>query len=384
MLLALVLIFFKNVFYIKDAFFTLLSFAYSGKYLYLSKDFKLLSSAYLDNVAIASAFLIFLAIVLIFLALIFLKSIFKFKLFESKLLLASLFILALSDSLANVFLYFMREGLVEPSEFLLSFVAKGLYYAHFYPYYILGFILILAIHSLSSIPKDIIKKGYMDIKTRLNIGKKMNIKFYFNAAFLCFLLGIFNLLFYDLYASKGLSIDPPVIVEPNKDDLFIFDIKELSDNKLHRYAYVADDGRISRFFLLNKREDRSSPVAVFDACKICGDMGYVKKGSELICISCNVRIFLPSVGKEGGCNPITMKYKIEGDKLIISLKEIEFGLGIFSTTMEKEVIDPVDKSKLINLKAKFSYIYNDKTYFFSSKENQEAFKANPKLYIKTK
>ncbi|WP_442884637.1 Fe-S-containing protein, partial [Campylobacter jejuni] len=104
-----------------------------------------------------------------------------------------------------------------------------------------------------------------------------------------------------------------------------FDIALLRDNKLHRFAYISAEGKVIRFFLINKREDRDSPVAVFDACMICGDMGYIKKDGQLICISCNVRIFLPSVGKSGGCNPIPLKYEYDGKKITIDVKDVIAG-----------------------------------------------------------
>ena len=122
------------------------------------------------------------------------------------------------------------------------------------------------------------------------------------------------------------------------------------------------------------------PVAVFDSCMICGDKGYIKKGDELICISCNVRIFLPSVGKPGGCNPTPFNFLVENGTLKIPFKEITQGANYFSEIREKVVIDPVSKKELINLDAKFNYIFGDKTYFFQSEENKEEFIKNPEKY----
>lgn len=382
-ILAIGLIFIKsNPFFIKEGFFILLSFAYSGKYFFISKEFKILSQAYLDNTAIASAFFILEAIIIIFLCMQVLKHLEKFKMILLKVFCASFFVMAFGDALSHVFLFLMRDGELNPEKILLSFVAKGLYYSHFYSYFILAFIMILALLSLNFIPRKIHKKQILDINYRLQKGLKQSILLYFSFALVAFLASWGTLGYYDLIASKGLSIGTPVIVEPNKDGNFVFDVKMLRDNKLHRFAYVEDDGRISRFFLLNKREDRDSPVAVFDACKICGDMGYVKRGHELICVSCNVRIFLPSVGKEGGCNPITMKYKVENGKVIISLKQIKEGLGFFRNKMKKEVIDIIGGEKLINLDAPYFYEFEGKTYFFANKKHYLEFKANPASFVK--
>lgn len=122
-------------------------------------------------------------------------------------------------------------------------------------------------------------------------------------------------------------------------------------------------------------------MAVFDACAICGDMGYIKKEGELICISCNVRIFLPSVGKTGGCNPIPLKYDYDGEKITIDVKDVVAGSNYFSQIKDIQVQDPVSKDKIINTQAPFSYSYKGITYYFSNEKNYEEFKKDPMKYV---
>ena len=196
----------------------------------------------------------------------------------------------------------------------------------------------------------------------------------------CVLLSLSVLSYFHLISSKPLKIDEPTEIVPNDEGLFVFDMSQFRDNELHRYAYVSKQGKVIRFFILNKREDRDSPVAVFDACMICGDMGYIKKDGELICISCNVRIFLPSVGKFGGCNPIPLEFKFDGQNIIIALKDVEAGSNYFNQIKEIEVTDPVSKEKLINLKAPFSYSYKGIIYYFATEKNYEEFKTDPEKY----
>jgi len=188
------------------------------------------------------------------------------------------------------------------------------------------------------------------------------------------------MLFYDVIASRPPTISTPTILEPVNGE-FKIPMELLRDNDLHRFAYITDEGNKIRFFLLNRYKEKDAPVAVFDACMICGDMGYVKKGDELICIACNVRIFIPSVGKEGGCNPIPFPYHFDGTEITIKLETILKGVNYFSEVVEKSVIDPVNGAKLINLKAPKTYVYGAKTYYSESSETYEKFKENPERYV---
>ena len=109
-------------------------------------------------------------------------------------------------------------------------------------------------------------------------------------------------------------------------------------------------------------------------------MGYVKKGGDLICISCNVRIFLPSVGKEGGCNPIPMPFEFDGKFVTVTLDTIQSGANYFSKVVEKMVLDPVSRKKVSNIGSK-SYLYYNRTYFFENEKTQAEFEANPEKYV---
>ena len=257
-------------------------------------------------------------------------------------------------------------------------IAKIIYFNSFLP---IIFSLILIILGAFGLKFEKCKNKENIIKFREFEAGKFKAFSEFFYALLCGGVIIFISLFYILVASKPPKIDNPTIIEPINNE-FKFNAEILKDNKLHRYAYITDDGHKVRFFLINKFKDKLAPVAVFDACSICGDMGYVKKTDELICISCNVRIFLPSVGKTGGCNPIPFEYKFDGKEIIISLKEIEKGASFFSEVVEKIVTDPVSREKIKN-SSKFRYLYYGRTYFFENSQNQAEFEANPENFVDT-
>lgn len=376
------LCFFDKPFLIARLFFIIfLSFNTAIRYFYKSQDYPLFISSLLDTQAVLSSSFILLAFILLTLIFIFLR--WQFTL-NKKLSLVLLFLLILGEFdkiLADILLIAMRENIILTDEFTLSFVAKSQVLADMMPYFYLFFVLILSFASLKLKINNIKKKHLFDIEFRKNEAKNSTINAYFSTSFISLVIAFCMGLHFDLVSSKPMQIDPPKEVLPNENGLFVFDVELLRDNNLHRFAFVSNEGKVIRFFLLNKREDRDSPVAVFDACMLCGDMGYIKRNGELICIACNVRIFLLSVGKEGGCNPIPLPYEFDGEKITIKLEDVIVGTNYFTEIKEVMVQDVVSKTKILNTKAEFSYLYKGLTYYFATKESYEAFKNDPESYV---
>ncbi|MAG78626.1 hypothetical protein CL616_04655 [archaeon] len=65
----------------------------------------------------------------------------------------------------------------------------------------------------------------------------------------------------------------------------------------------------------------------FDACDICGGKkGYSQSGDDVMCNNCGRFFSIDSLGTEnkgGGCWPLYLSHKIEGDNIILSTKEIK-------------------------------------------------------------
>ena len=158
---------------------------------------------------------------------------------------------------------------------------------------------------------------------------------------------------------------------------------ELKDGDLHRYAWVSSEGKVVRFFVIDRFPGEWSPAVVFDACMLCGDTGYAMQGDQVMCIGCGVRLFRPSVGKSGGCNPVPIEdWAMDADEIRIPRKSLEVGLQFFKAVVELEVIDPVDGSRLKNTTAPHRYSYGTKTYFFANEANYQRFVDNPEAFIK--
>ena len=70
-------------------------------------------------------------------------------------------------------------------------------------------------------------------------------------------------------------------------------LAQVSDGDLHRYA--AHEGGIEIRFLLYQKPD-GKVVAIFDACEICGSVGFFKGPNGLVCKNCASPINAQSVG----------------------------------------------------------------------------------------
>ncbi|MFC2491490.1 MAG: Fe-S-containing protein [Campylobacter curvus] len=362
--------------------FFVLGVGYGLNYSAISALFPLFSGELLDTQSVISFFLMLFAMLCVF-VLFFLISNLKSSLKPLNLKIFSLLVLAclVIDKLSSAALELMRAGSLQTHPQMLSIVAKGIYVATFSAYFYAFIILVLAVLNFASRPAMTDKNAVGSISFRFTKAAREKISTNVNFATVIIAVSLVFSLYYDLYASRPPQISEPVLVEP-QGDKFIFDVDMLKDNALHRFAYITDEGKQVRFFLLNRFPDRPSPVIVFDSCMICGDMGYIKKGDDLICISCNVRIFLPSVGKEGGCNPIPMPFTFDGKHVIVDYATIVGGSNYFSKVVERMVLDPVSRKKVSNLSSR-SYLYYGHTYFFENNETQAKFEANPEIYVDT-
>ena len=89
----------------------------------------------------------------------------------------------------------------------------------------------------------------------------------------------------------------------------------LADHDLHRFAIDVGGTEVRLIAIL----DSSDTVRVgLDACAICGHQGYYQDGKNVICRNCGAVIYIPTVGLAGGCNPIHIDYRVEGDSLRIT------------------------------------------------------------------
>lgn len=196
------------------------------------------------------------------------------------------------------------------------------------------------------------------------------------------LLGLMvgTLLYYDLYASQPPRISEPEPVTPGSDNQVRISKEEVSNGKLHRFSYTTVDGKVVRFFIINRFEDAVSLGVVYDACLLCGDMGYIQQDGQVICLACGVHIHGPTIGKPGGCNPIPLSHEQTETEVLIAVAELDRGGKLFSEVVSVEVVDPVTGARMINLDAPYEYEFKGRTYYFESEASKDRFREDPESY----
>ncbi|MFZ3217358.1 MAG: Fe-S-containing protein [Candidatus Acidiferrales bacterium] len=104
-----------------------------------------------------------------------------------------------------------------------------------------------------------------------------------------------------------------------EDNLVRIPLSDLTDSSLH--FYTADvSGTVIRFLVIHKLN--GDYAVALDACQICGTAGYRQEGQTVICRNCGAAIYIPSIGQSGGCNPISVKSRVEGGEVIVDLSAL--------------------------------------------------------------
>ncbi|MDR3435642.1 Fe-S-containing protein [Telmatospirillum sp.] len=284
----------------------------------------------------------------------------------------------------QVALGLLQLGSLDATGARLTFVAKLTQLAPFAPY---GQLLLIALlvglsyakHPRLSAASEAIRTADLrKQRSRLLIERRWRTT-------LAVLTGVLlaTMLYNDLYASLPPRLSPAIEIKPDATDRIQIKVDDVRDGKLHRYAYISGDGHRVRFFLINRYDPAHAQIGVvYDACKLCGDQGYVQHGNEIICVACNVRIFVPSIGKAGGCNPIPLPHEATNEVITIATAELEKGARYFTETVEVEVAvaDPVTGAALVNLTAAFKYDYRGRMFYFENQNSYDSFKDNPEKY----
>ena len=103
--------------------------------------------------------------------------------------------------------------------------------------------------------------------------------------------------------------------------------KDLAEGDLRRYSVDVNGVKV-RFLLYRKPDGKVA--SIFDACQICGGIGFYKGTSGLVCKNCAAPINPQSVGQTGGCNPIPLHSTQDGDSVVISVTDLAQQAGQFS------------------------------------------------------
>ncbi len=128
-----------------------------------------------------------------------------------------------------------------------------------------------------------------------------------------------------IYA-KSVAAGPaatPVVFQDGKATV---SARDLGDGDLH--LFTADlHGKAVRFFLYRKPDGKIATL--FDACEICGAVGFYRSGNGVVCRNCAAPINPNSIGQPGGCNPVPLQARVEGDQVTITEAALAEGVRLF-------------------------------------------------------
>ncbi len=128
-----------------------------------------------------------------------------------------------------------------------------------------------------------------------------------------------------IYAKSVSALSPATPVSFSNGAVNI-PLAQVSDGDLHRYI-ARENGTDVRFLLYKKPDGKV--VAVFDACQICGPVGFFQGPNGIVCKNCAAPINSQSVGTPGGCNPVPLKSSATDDSVVIREADLIAGASMF-------------------------------------------------------
>lgn len=123
------------------------------------------------------------------------------------------------------------------------------------------------------------------------------------------------------------SASGPAVVDKT---LVVLPTHLFEDGRARHFEYVSGEDTI-RYFVLKSSDGVLR--AAFDACDVCwpAGKGYYQDGDHMVCRNCGRRFASVLVNEvQGGCNPAPLNRKLENEKLVIQIKDIEQGRQYFN------------------------------------------------------
>jgi high-affinity iron transporter len=128
-----------------------------------------------------------------------------------------------------------------------------------------------------------------------------------------------------IYA-KSVSVSSPATEVTFVNGQLAIPVAQISDGDLHRFA-AKENGATVRFWLYQKPDGKIATV--FDACEICGGVGFFKGPNGVVCKNCGAPVNPQSVGVRGGCNPVPVQADLVGGTVVIQESAIAAGSRMF-------------------------------------------------------
>jgi high-affinity iron transporter len=127
--------------------------------------------------------------------------------------------------------------------------------------------------------------------------------------------------------SKSVSALSPATEVAFINGQVIIPLSQVADGDLHRFQAKEGSTEI-RFWLYQKPDGKVATV--FDACEICGAVGFYKNGNGVVCKNCSAPINPQTVGTAGGCNPVPLKATQTATAIILQEADVAAGGRMFA------------------------------------------------------
>lgn len=190
------------------------------------------------------------------------------------LLIALAVLLALPAS-GELMLVMMKLQVIELTKSLLSYVAKVTNARALINYASGALLLITALVYLlcTVVPRRKAITHADPVSYRKAVAHYLDARRAMVVTLLLSVMAIGAQVYWDKVASQPprLSEAQPVLLAD--DEMVHIPLEQVKDGKLHRFVWVADDGKAVRFFVINRYPDKLRLGVVFDACLLCGDQG---------------------------------------------------------------------------------------------------------------
>jgi high-affinity iron transporter len=128
-----------------------------------------------------------------------------------------------------------------------------------------------------------------------------------------------------IYAKSVSALSPATEVSFVNGQVSI-PLAQVAGGDLHRFQ-AKENGTEIRFWLYQKPDGKIATV--FDACEICGPVGFYKSGNGVVCKNCAAPINQQSVGAAGGCNPVPLKAVQTADAVVIQEADVAARARVF-------------------------------------------------------
>ena len=122
----------------------------------------------------------------------------------------------------------------------------------------------------------------------------------------------------DFIYARANSAPPSARVIEAVGNIVRVPVSEVQDGTMHLYTFKAESQSL-RFMIIKKPNGWG---VALDACRICGAEGYRQDGQNVICRHCASAIYIPSIGDQGGCNPIGVPSHVDGGELVIDISSL--------------------------------------------------------------